>query len=170
LSKDVKAFSNRRCIVEIAYFTHAEDGNTEILTRKIAGQLNLPTNRIMPKKTYPISYEALVERAKDEHEHSIFPEASINHEISDDVLILGTPIWFCELPNVVKRFLKEQLVAPRVIYPFCTNEGSGLGNSINELKAIFPDTEIKPGLAVQGSKVNKADQAVANWLEQLNLI
>lgn len=36
--------------MEIAYFTHAEDGNTEILTRKIAGQLNLPTNRIMPKK------------------------------------------------------------------------------------------------------------------------
>lgn len=31
-----------------------------------------------------------MERAKDEHEHSIFPEASINHEISDDVLILGT--------------------------------------------------------------------------------
>ncbi|MEO4706973.1 hypothetical protein ABHW52_05445 [Pediococcus pentosaceus] len=45
-----------------------------------------------------------------------------------------------------------------------------MGNSINELKAIFPDTEIKLGLAVQGSKVNKADQAVANWLEQLNLI
>lgn len=70
---------------------------------------------------------------------------------------------------MVKKFLKEQLVAPRVIYPFCTSEGSGLGNSINELKAIFPDTEIKLGLAVQGSKVNKADQAVANWLEQLNL-
>lgn len=37
--------------MEIAYFTHAEDGNTEILMREIAGQLNLPTNRIMPKKT-----------------------------------------------------------------------------------------------------------------------
>jgi flavodoxin len=156
--------------MEIIYFTHAKGGNTEILAQKIADRLNLTVNKIVADEPYPTEYDEIAERAKAEHDQDIFPSAQLDGEINDDVLILGTPIWFGELPNVVKRFLKEQVTAPLKIYPFCTSEGSGLGNSENELKEIFPQAEVQQGLAVQGSKVDKADQAVENWLKQLDLI
>ena len=46
------------------------------------------------------------------------------------------------------------------------HEGSGLGNSINDLKKICSQSIIKKGLALKGSQVNQSDQKLKEWLKE----
>ena len=48
--------------------------------------------------------------------------------------------------------------------PFCTHEGSGFSNSINDLKQNYNDITFAEGLAVVGSEVDHMDQKIENWL------
>ena len=65
---------------------------------------------------------------------------------------------------MVAAFLADHDWKNKVIYPFCTHEGSAFGSSIQDLRRACPQAEIKTGLAVRGSKVSCADTAVKNWL------
>lgn len=51
-----------------------------------------------------------------------------------------------------------------MIYPFCTHEGSAFGSSLEELSPVCSGAEIKTGLAIRGSKSERADTAIKNWL------
>ncbi|WP_093882343.1 flavodoxin [Syntrophus gentianae] len=50
--------------------------------------------------------------------------------------------------------------------PFCTNEGSGFGRSVNDLKKACPKSKILDGLAVRGSDVKKSQEKVNAWIDK----
>ena len=55
----------------------------------------------------------------------------------------------------------------KTIYPFNTHEGSGLGNSINDIKNSAPKATVKDGFALRGSEARKEDshESIRNWLK-----
>lgn len=67
---------------------------------------------------------------------------------------------------IVASFLKDYHFDGKIIFPFCTHEGSGFGNSLEDFKKTCPEALIYPGLAIRGSRVNKADTAIQNWVDQ----
>lgn len=54
------------------------------------------------------------------------------------------------------------------IHPFCTHEGSGIGNSMTILKQNYPNAHFTRGLAVRGSRANKADKEIHDWLHLMS--
>ena len=50
------------------------------------------------------------------------------------------------------------------ILPFCTHEGSGMGHSEQDIRNLCPGAVVKPGLAIHGGSVQKADDAIAKWI------
>ncbi|EOT30193.1 flavodoxin [Enterococcus saccharolyticus] len=143
-------------------------GNTEILAEKIGQQLQAPIFEIRPQIPYPYSYTEtihVVEQEKLENLKPAFYELPIDwHYV--DTLFLGFPNWCGSMPKVVSHFLESVDMSGKIIYPFCTHEGSAFGLSLIELKQRCPHAIIKLGLPVRGSRVEKADNAISHWLVQ----
>lgn len=145
-----------------------EVGNTEIIAKKISQKLTCPIAEIVPVISYPKKYDELlakVEKEKQLDEKLLIEPLSV--EVSDfDMIFLGYPNWLGSLPKPVASFLQKMDLRDKTIYPFCTHEGSGFGRSLKELRELAPDSRIKVGLPIRGSRARRSDKAVANWLVQ----
>lgn len=162
----------------VVYFSRAQEnlvdgsmqnlviGNTQCLAEKIACQLNCSTYALEPVVPYPKRYKETLIRAELEKGKQLLPEIkALPHDFSDEsVIFLGFPTWWGSYPLVIDSFLKQLLLTEKQLYPFCTHEGSGFGESLIILKKRYPTACVKVGLPVRGSRVMKADEAVKNWL------
>ena len=45
-----------------------------------------------------------------------------------------------------------------------TNEGSGLANSIADIKKLAETADVKDGLSIKGSQVQDAKDAIGEWI------
>lgn len=144
------------------------EGNTKIVAIKIAGMTCSDAVELVPIEDYPKDYSGAVEVAENEKRNQSRPLFhTLNEEFEEEqILFLGFPNWCANIPKIVVNFLETYDIKDKIIYPFCTHEGSAFGNSLFELKKLCPQARIMTGLAVHGSKVHKADKAVKNWLIQ----
>jgi flavodoxin len=88
---------------------------------------------------------------------------------SYEVIFLGYPNWWGTMPMPVCSFLDEYDLSKKIIAPFCTHEGSGLGRSLSDLKKMCPQSTILDGLAIRGGDVKNAQDAVAGWLRDTGM-
>ena len=73
------------------------------------------------------------------------------------------------MPMAVFTFLESHDFFGKTILPFCTHEGSGMGHSESDIKAVCPGAKIGRGLAITGSKVNQAKETIEEWLSSAGL-
>lgn len=74
------------------------------------------------------------------------------------------------MPMAVFTFLESHDFFGKTILPFCTHEGSGMGHSESDIKAVCPGAKIEKGLAITGSKVNKSEKTIEGWLSTAGLL
>lgn len=143
-------------------------GNTAIVAKKIAEKIGAELIEIFPVQEHPPEYERMVELAMSEKQRKERPKyqnLSVNSETSN-AIFLGFPNWCGTFPMIIASFLEDNDFSNKTIYPFCTHEGSAFGNSMTDLKKLCPNSIIKQGLPVRGSRVNKSDKAIDSWLNQ----
>ena len=163
----------------VAYFSHAgqnysngeiidlKKGNTEIAAEMIADLTGGELFEIRAAKDYPFIYSACTDVAKQELRANSRPELAATIDVSGyDTIILGYPNWWGMAPMPVWTFLAGQSFAGKTILPFCTHEGSGMGDSERDLKKLCPDAKIHAGLPIHGSAVSGAGAAIKQWLQQ----
>ncbi|MBC1664154.1 flavodoxin [Listeria welshimeri] len=141
-------------------------GNTEVVARKIADQLNIDLIKLEEIETYSFNYDETVNRAEKEKlngKRVAYHSVKFNRE-KIDTLFLGYPNWWGSYPRVIATFLEEIDTMNLTIFPFCTHEGSAMGGSLEELKKQCPNAMIKCGLPIRGSRVERSDVAITNWL------
>lgn len=142
-------------------------GNTKVAAEMAAGLAKAELFEIHPKQEYPFVYDECTELAGDELRANSRPELTSNVDVSKyDVVILGYPSWWGTMPMAVWTFLDSQDFSGKIILPFCTNEGSGMGSSERDLKRLCPSADIRPGLAIHGSAVAQAKPAMEKWLKK----
>jgi len=66
------------------------------------------------------------------------------------------PVW---------TFLESHDFTGKVLCPFCTNEGSGLANSVAHIAELAPSADRKEGLSIKGSLVQDAKAEIEAWIE-----
>lgn len=66
----------------------------------------------------------------------------------------------------VFTFLEQYDFDGKIIVPFCTHEGSGMGHSEKDIKEICLGAEVKKGLAIHGGSVMKSKNAIVKWIEK----
>ena len=173
------ARSDQRVLV--AYFSHADEntggvgyiekGNTKILAEMIAERTHGDIFEIKTVKSYPKEYRPATEAAKQEKEEHARPE--IVGELPDlskyDVVFLGYPIWWSDMPMPVYTFLDGENFAGKTILPFCTHEGSGLSGTDRTI-ADTTKTEVKDGFALAGhiaqNSPDEARSALYEWMSK----
>lgn len=161
----------------VIYFSHAGEnyingkivnlsiGNTRIVAEKIQKLLNCDIFEIKTLQKYPINYDETVNIAKKELKTGFRPKLNKDLNLLEYTTIyIGYPNWWGTMPTAVFSFLESKDLSGKNIKPFCTHEGSGMGDSEKDLKKICKFSNIKKGLALYGSKVNESNKAIENWI------
>jgi len=141
-------------------------GNTEVLAKMIHGMTKGDLFQINTFKPYPLDYYETTELARKELRDKARPKLTnrIEDITSYNVVFLGYPNWWGTIPMPVATFLSEYDFSGKTIAPFCTNEGSGLGQSLNDIKKLCPHSTILKGLAVRGGAVMRRKTRLPNGL------
>ena len=79
-------------------------------------------------------------------------------------VIIGFPIWWGVAPRIIEAFLESYDFSGKIIIPFCTSGGSGVGRSDEELhKNVKGNVEWK-----KGAQLNCPDETVIRgWLDEV---
>ena len=151
---------------------HIEQGNTHIVAEMIASATGGTLFRIEPATPYPADYRACTEVAQREKRSKTRPALVGDIAAEEfDVIFLGYPNWWGDLPMCVYTFLEQHDWQGKIIIPFCTHEGSGLSDTENRLRAACRGASVLNGLAVRGSVAQnereKVRKQVLEWLKRL---
>ena len=129
-------------------------GNTEVLAEAIAADLGADLFKIETVEPYPTDYFATTDQAKRELRENARPaiQGPLPRMEGVDAIVLGYPNWWGTMPMAVKTFLDGCDLTGVTIALLCTNEGSGLGNSVSDLRRTYPAANVVEGLSVRWAK------------------
>nr|WP_320145716.1 flavodoxin [uncultured Anaeromusa sp.] len=145
-------------------------------TREIAKQLQVQTGgdllEIETVEPYPQDYAAVVQQSKQEIEANYKPDLKTKAEniASYDMIFVGSPIWWGTIAPPVVSFLVGNDFSGKTIVPFVTHAGSGVAQSVEDIKKLCPQAQVLNGLAIEGNKSKAVNEEIAQWLSRLQTI
>jgi flavodoxin len=144
-------------------------GNTqyiaEIIQRTVGGDLF----RIETVQTYPAMHDGLLDFASEELQNNARPELSTHVEDMDsyDVIFLGYPNWWADLPMPLYTFLEEYDLSGKTIIPFCPHGGSGFSRTESTIAELQPEATVSENsFTISRNNVANGESDVITWLEQ----
>ena len=153
----------------VVYFTWG--GNSRTLAGYARDITGGDIFEIVPAQPYPSQYRATTEQARKELDDNYLPaiKNQINNLSSYDTIILCYPNWWGTIPQIVKRFLQDNDFSGKTIAPICTHEGSRMGRSLTDIRALCPNSTITEGLDVRGGNVGGARNTVRDWINKIGI-
>ncbi|MDO5450536.1 MAG: flavodoxin [Akkermansia sp.] len=168
----------------VAYFSRTGEqygvgtvakGNTAIVAETIAKATGGTLFEIKPAKdVYPMTYDALIAMAKEEKKAQARPalEKPVDNFADYDVVFLGYPNWWGEAPMLLYTFCEQHDFTGKVLVPFVTHEGSGMGGTERKLCKAAGSPAMAEGYAVYGHTAQREPETlraqVAAWLARLD--
>lgn len=80
-----------------------------------------------------------------------------------DVIFIGYPIWWDQAPRIINTFIESHDLTGKTLVPFATSGGSGISNSVKELRKAYPDLKWRDGKLLNGASRN----TVQNWTNDI---
>ncbi|MCH4207522.1 MAG: flavodoxin [Solobacterium sp.] len=164
----------------IVYFSHAGEnygasgievlktGNTQRVAKLLQKETGGTIAEIKAVREYPFQYSACTDAAKLEQLNDSRPELAMDPDPSGyDVIFLGYPNWWGTMPMPVWTWLDHHDFTDQVICPFCTNEGSGMGSSRQDLKKLAPSARIEEGLPIYGHEADSSAASLKHWIQNI---
>ena len=127
----------------------------------------------IPSEDYPLEYDALADYAKKERDDGgrpAFEDLGVD-PASYDLVFVGYPIWWYEMPMIMDTFFDQYDFSGKTIIPFNTHAGSRDGGTYSDIRELESNSTVLDGLAVRGEDVGKdsTKEAVLSWLQGLVL-
>ena len=168
----------------IAFFSRADEnyfggamryvkvGNTEIVVNLMKDMIEADSFKIEMKDPYSPVYMTCIEEAKKDLREKARPELPDYLDSIDnyDTIDLAYPNYWGTFPMAVATFLEYYDFSGKTILPLCTNEGSGMGSSENNIKKLVPGATVKKGLPITGSDAAGSGKSVERWLKANGLM
>lgn len=141
-------------------------GNTEIAAGIIKELTDADLFKIEQTQPYASDYNKCIAQAQADQRRNARPGLKSFPETLDeyDVIYLGYPNYWSTMPMAVFTFLEHFDFSGKTIKPFCTHEGSGLGNSLNDIKKLCPTAKIEKGLTIHGGSVKQSRNDIEKWI------
>jgi len=166
----------------VAYFSRTGDnyavgniskGNTHIVADMIAETTGADTFEIKTVKPYPATYKECTEVAKKELADDARPELATKIDnIKDyDVIFLGYPIWWSDMPMAIYSFMESYDFNGKTIIPFCTSAGDVLTGKESNIPKYAKGATVLQGLGIEGKRAQEKPDTVRpqvqEWLTKL---
>ena len=102
---DVDAVSGASIVVDNDEVLGSTEYVAQVIQQTIGGDLF----RIEAAEPYPLDHEPLVDQAAEERDNQVRPELTshVDHFEQYEVILLGYPIWWGDMPMPVYSFLEE---------------------------------------------------------------
>lgn len=153
----------------VVYFSWS--GNTRNVAEEIQKQTGSDIFEILPETPYSDDYNTVLDAAQEEQRNDARPAISgnIEHVEEYDIIYVGYPNWWGDMPMILYTFFDNYDLSGKTIAPFCTSGGSGLSNTVNEIKGLEPDATVTDGLHIGSSSASNPGDAVSGWLSGMGL-
>lgn len=144
-------------------------GNTSIIANFIQKYTQGDIFEIETVKEYSKDYHECTLEAKEELNSNSKPilKRYLSSVDDYDVIFIGYPNWWGTYPMSVLTFLESINLSQKIIIPFCTHEGSGMGNSLKDLKKVCKDSYVLDGKSIKGSIAISSELAVKQWIDEI---
>ena len=160
---------------KVIIISFSKSGNTQIISDYINKSTKITLYNIKPKNSYPSSYDETLKIAENEQNTNARPE--IDNPLKDisnyDIILLGYPLWYGHLPNIVVTQLELLDLENKEIYPFNTHGSSGISNSVNDIKKYASDANVHNGFPIKGSDAKSGNSNVKtkvnDWLKNIGI-
>lgn len=151
----------------VVYFSWS--GNTEKVAKSVQAQTGSDIFEIVPQTPYSTDYNTVVADAKVEQQNHARPEIrdTIVNMADYDTVYVGFPNWWGDMPMILYTFFDTYDLSGKTVALFCTSGGSGLSDTVNEVKALEPNATVTKGLHIGSGAFAKPDAAVQSWLEEI---
>ena len=145
-------------------------GNMQYMAKTIQEAIGGELFRIETKEKYPLEHETLVNQAKEEQNEEVRPELATHIENMEqyDMIFLGYPNWWGDMPQPLYTFLEEYDFSGKTIIPFNSHGGSGFSNTIEEIKKLQSNATVRDdGLSISRNDVADSEQEITDWAKGL---
>jgi flavodoxin len=134
---------------------------------------------------YPENYKATVDQVAKENEAGFFPtlKTKIDSIQKYDLVFVGFPTWGMQLPPPMKSFLKQYDLSRKIVVPFNTNGGYGVGSTFDTVKELCANSKVTEGFSIkggverdgilfvmEGKKEKQARLEVETWLRKIKVL
>lgn len=147
-----------------------EKGNTEVIAEYIRESAGAELFKCEPVKEYSENYAKCCNEALAYRKQNARPALKRYLDNIDgyDVVYIGGPIYFGEYPHEIYTQLDKLNFRGKVVKPFATHEGSGLGICEKVLREKCAGATVKAGLVIRGKSVHSesAKEEVKNWVKE----
>ena len=142
-----------------------EKGNTAYAAEYVAKAVDGELFEIDTVKPYAENYRECCGEAVAELKANARPEikAFVESVEEYETIYVCFPCWCGTMPMCILTFLDHYDLVGKKLAPLCTNEGSGLANSVSDLQKNYPVAVVTEGLSVKGHQVQEAEEIIANW-------
>ena len=153
----------------VVYFSWS--GNTKNVAESIQNQTDADIFEIITQTPYSDDYDTVVDFAQEEQRADARPTiaGSIENIAQYDVIYVGFPNWWGDMPMILYTFFDSYDLSGKTIAPFCTSGGSGLSNTVNEIKSLEPGAAVTKGLHIGSGSSSNPEHAVSAWLDDIGL-
>jgi flavodoxin len=153
----------------IAYFSWS--GHSQAIAEQIQRQVGGDLARIEPVKKYSSNYEICVDEAKNDQANQARPElkTKIENMAQYKVIFLGFPNWWSGVPAPIATFLEQYDFQGKIISPFVSHGGGGLGRIVSELARLAPYSTIKEALSISSDGGASLSRNIDAWLKKIGL-
>ncbi len=147
-------------------------GNTEYVAKLIQQTIGGDLFRIETIEPYPLDHDPLVDQAAEEQDTGARPELASHVEdfAQYEVVLLGYPNWWADLPMPVYSFLEEYDFGAKTIIPFVTHGGSGASRTVDTISRLQPGALVQDNaLVLSRNNVASGAEDVISWAQGLGI-
>lgn len=150
---------------------HITVGNTEKAAEILRSLTGGKLFRIEQAQPYSEDYQTCIAEAKADLQAHTRPEVLDLPAALDgyNEIYLGYPNYWGTMPMAVYTFRESYDFTGKVIHPFCTHEGSGLANTVNDIRKAAPGAVVSKGIAIHGSHADSAGASLEKWVKEVNV-
>lgn len=147
-------------------------GSVEYLAQLIQQNTGGDKVRIQTATPYPGNFNDLAAQANQERQNNVHPALSTSIENFDnyDVVFVGYPIWWYQMPMPMYSFFDKYNFKGKTIIPFSSHGGSGWSGSLSVISQLEPEATLATGFSVSRERSASAADNVRSWLKQINML
>lgn len=167
---DTEASETEEIRILVAYFSATN--TTEDVAKYVADSLGADLYEIVPEDPYTdadLNYNDDSSRSAIEMNDPASRPAisgSVEHMEQYDIVFIGYPIWWGDAPRIMGTFMESYDFSGKIIVPFCTSGGSGIGSSAANLEELTDGAQWLSGTRLNGSS---SRNEIVEWVNGLGL-
>lgn len=74
------------------------------------------------------------------------------------------------MPMILYTFFDTYDLSGKTVAPFCTSGGSGLSNTVEEIRKLEPNADVTEGLHIGSGSSSEPENEVSEWLNTIGMV